>query len=94
MAAAVALVLLSLADLTLTRVIIDRFGGIEANPVWGEALHTNVAWWIKGGFVAFVAAIVIWKVRSRWVANLWYGVATLYALVVLYQIGLIVYVSQ
>lgn len=90
---AVLLVALSVADITLTRLMLSTYGGEEINPLLAPVIGT---WWlfgIKTVGVAIVAALCVRFIKTAWIERVLFGVVGIYIVVVTFNLSQILIVE-
>jgi hypothetical protein len=88
----VALLALNVLDLLVTNVIIERFGGFEANPLMAPMIGTPSALFVKIGICVVVIALATRITGPRMVTGLRLAVAV-YVIVATMNVGQIAYLA-
>lgn len=88
----VALLALNVLDLFVTNLIIDRFGGFEANPLMAPLIGTPSATVVKVGICVAVIALATRITSTRMVTSLRVAVAV-YVVVTTVNVGQVAYLA-
>lgn len=87
------LAMLSIADIVITRTMLDRYGGQELNPLLAPYVDTWGLFLVKTLGVAIVAYLAARYIKTKWIVNVLYAVVGFYILVVAWNITQIVIVE-
>lgn len=87
------LAMLSLADIVVTRVMLNHYGGIELNPLMAPYIDTQALFAVKTLGVAIIAYLAARYLKTKWVVNVLYTVVGYYILVVSWNVGQIIIVE-
>ena len=87
------LAFLSLADIVVTRTILNEYGGYELNPLLAPYVDTYGLFLVKTLGVAIVAFLAAHYLKTKWIINVLYAAVGFYVLVVAWNVTQIVIVE-